>query len=100
MKINKAEKKKKGQSPTIFLTKNRKGELTTQQLVMLIILILSFAVILFFIFRLNLGGTTNKEICHDSVVKKNQVLFLENYLESSIARQIMSVFPGEENAAK
>jgi len=52
----------------------KKGELTTQQLVMIIILILSFAIILFFIFRLNLGGTTNKEICHDSVVKKSNAV--------------------------
>lgn len=56
---------------------NKKGELTTQQLVMIIILIISFAVILFLIFRLNLGRTTNSEICHDSVVKKsNPVLAL------------------------
>ncbi|MGD9276570.1 MAG: hypothetical protein PVJ67_05335 [Candidatus Pacearchaeota archaeon] len=52
--------------------KNKKGELTTQQIVMLIILITSFAVILFFIFRLNLGEITDKEVCHNSVVMKSQ----------------------------
>ncbi len=46
----------------------RKGELTTQQIVGLIILITSFLVILFLFFRLNLGGETQKEICHNSVV--------------------------------
>ncbi|MDO8528872.1 MAG: hypothetical protein Q7S06_03200 [Nanoarchaeota archaeon] len=51
--------------------KTKKAELTTQQLVMIIILVLSFAIILFFIFRLGLGGTADKEICHDSVVKKS-----------------------------
>lgn len=51
---------------------NKKGELTTQQLVGIIILIISFVVILFFIFRLNLGETTDKEICHNSVVMKSQ----------------------------
>lgn len=45
-----------------------KGEVTTKQLVTIIILIVSFTVILFLIFRLNLGETTNKEICHNSVV--------------------------------
>lgn len=59
----------------------KKGELTTQQLVMIIILILSFAIILFFIFRLNLGGTTNKEICHDSVVKKSNLIMRVLYGE-------------------
>lgn len=50
---------------------NKRGELTTQQIITLIILIVSFAIILFFIFRLNLGGeTTNKEICHNSVLLK------------------------------
>ena len=51
---------------------NKKGELTTTQLVTIIILIASFAVILFFIFRLNLGETTDKEICHNSVVLRGQ----------------------------
>ncbi len=56
---------------------NKKGELTTQQLVVIIILIISFVVILFLLWRLNLGETTNKEICHNSVVmagKKKGVL--------------------------
>ena len=50
----------------------KRGELTTQQIVGLIILITSFAVILFFFFRLNLGETTDKEICHNSVVLKGK----------------------------
>lgn len=49
-----------------------KGELTTQQIVGIIILIVSFVVILAFIFRLNLGETTEKEICHNSVALKGQ----------------------------
>ena len=52
------------------LNKNKKGELTTQQLVVIIILIVSFIVILFLLFRLNLGETSTKEICHNSVVLK------------------------------
>lgn len=52
--------------------RNKKGELTTTQLVTIIVLIASFAVILFFIFRLNLGETTDKEICHNSVVLRGQ----------------------------
>ncbi|MDP2673185.1 MAG: hypothetical protein Q8O84_05215 [Nanoarchaeota archaeon] len=51
---------------------NNKGELTTQQLVILIVLIASFAVILFLLWRLNLGETSDKEICHNSVVLRSQ----------------------------
>lgn len=47
---------------------NKKGELTTKNLVTIIVLITSFAIILFLLFRLNLGETTDKEICHNSVV--------------------------------
>jgi hypothetical protein len=54
------------------IKKNKIGEMTTQQLVMLIVLIVSFVIILFLIFRLNLGGTTDAEICHNSVVLKGQ----------------------------
>ena len=46
---------------------NTRAELTTQQIVGLIILIISFVIILYFIFALNLGETTDKEICHNSV---------------------------------
>ncbi len=48
----------------------KRGELTTQQIVILIILIVSFVVILFFIVKLNLGKTTDAEICHNSVVSR------------------------------
>ncbi len=48
--------------------KNKKGELTTQQIILLIILIASFIVILFLLFRLNLGKETDSELCHNSVV--------------------------------
>ena len=54
---------------------NKKGELTTQQIVILIVLIMSFVVILYFLFRLNFGESSEKEICHNSVVMKaNPVL--------------------------
>ena len=50
----------------------KRGEITTQQIVMLIILILSFSVILFLIFRLDLGQITNEEICRNSVILKGK----------------------------
>jgi len=48
----------------------KKGELTTQQIVALIILITSFAIILFLLVRLNLGETSTKELCRNSVVAR------------------------------
>jgi hypothetical protein len=52
--------------------KNKKAELTTKQIVTLIILIVSFIVILFFIFKLSLKEKTDKEICRNSVILKDQ----------------------------
>jgi len=49
---------------------NKRGEMTSQQIVMLIILIASFAVILFLLIRLNLGNESENELCHNSVVQK------------------------------
>ncbi len=54
------------------IEKSKKGELTTQQIVILIIVITSFSIILLLLFRLNLGETSNKEICHNSVVLKSK----------------------------
>jgi hypothetical protein len=64
-----------------FFKKNRRGELTTKQLVTIIILIVSFVIVLFILFRLNLGETTNKEICHNSVVLKGQSAFTSGPLD-------------------
>ncbi|MGY4884682.1 MAG: hypothetical protein ACP5NZ_03855 [Nanobdellota archaeon] len=48
-----------------------KGEITTQQIVLIIILIVSFAVILFLLLRINFGGKTDSELCHNSVVMRS-----------------------------
>lgn len=53
---------------------DKKGELTTQQIIVLVVAIVSFAVILFFLFRLNLGQTTNEELCHNSVVTRGSAV--------------------------
>ena len=51
-------------------TEKTKGEITSQQLVLIIILIVSFAVILFFLFRMDFGRLSEREICHNSVFSK------------------------------
>ncbi len=48
----------------------KKGEITTTQIVMIVVLIASFIIILYFIYRLGLGSTSASEICHNSVVLK------------------------------
>jgi len=53
-----------------MISKTKRGEITTAQIVMIVVLIVSFIVILYFLYRLNLGSTNNSEICHNSVVLK------------------------------
>lgn len=47
---------------------SKRGELTTAQIVTLVVVIVSFIVLIFFLFRLNPAETTAKEACHNSVV--------------------------------
>ncbi len=54
--------------------KNKKGEITTQQIVLLVILIVSFVVILFLLFRLDFSKESEKDICHNSIVMKGTKL--------------------------
>lgn len=58
----------------MFNKKNKKGEMTTQQIVVLIILIVSFGILLFFLMRLGFGSETEKEICHNSVVTRGSAI--------------------------
>ena len=60
---------------------NKKGELTTKNLITIIVLITSFVIILFLLFRLDLGAVTDKEICHNSVVLKSKAQGLVGELD-------------------
>jgi len=60
---------------------SKNAEITMKQIVVMIVLIISFAVILYFIVQLNLGEESTKEICHNSVVLKG----------SSVAGEITSL---------
>jgi hypothetical protein len=51
----------------INFSSNKIAEMTTQQIVMLIILLTSFAVLLFFILGLDIQNLSEKEICQSSV---------------------------------
>ena len=55
--------------------KEKKAELTTQQIVLLVILIASFMIMLLLLFRLNLKEQTQAEICHNSVILKEKSTF-------------------------
>ena len=65
--------------------KNTKGELTTQQIIGLIILITSFVVILVLFMRLNLGETSNSQVCHNSVVLRGKSLLKTEPLDCKIS---------------
>ena len=59
------------------MKQDKKGELTTQQIVAITILVVSFIVILFLLFRLNLGEETDKELCRNSVLLKSKSILPE-----------------------
>lgn len=71
--------------------KKNKAELTTQQIVMLIILITSFAIILFLLFRLNLGKTTDKELCYNSVITKGISVLPKESISLNCHRQYVCI---------
>lgn len=54
------------------ILKMKRAEITTTQIVLLIILIVSFAVLIFFMARFGFGEESDKEICHNSVVLKSK----------------------------
>lgn len=71
--------------------KNKKAELTTQQLVTLIILIVSFAVILFLLFRLDLGKETEAELCHNSVIMRGSAVVPEDTIPLDCSRKYICI---------
>ena len=56
---------------------DKRGELTTQQIVLLIILIASFAVLVYFLVSLGLGNQTKQDVCHNSVVARSTAVTSE-----------------------
>ena len=57
-----------------MLRMNKKGELSSSQLVTIIILIVSFAVILIFFYMFNFKGEVSKESCRNSVVLRGTAM--------------------------
>ncbi|MEX2017252.1 MAG: hypothetical protein WD876_02165, partial [Candidatus Pacearchaeota archaeon] len=51
-----------------LFSKSKKGELTTQQIVTILIVIASFIILLYFLFRINPAETNQKQICYNSVL--------------------------------
>jgi hypothetical protein len=58
----------------------KRGELTTQQIVMLIVLLASFVVLFLFLVKVNFQDTSQKEICQSSVqlIGKAKTTFFSN----------------------
>ncbi len=52
---------------------NKRGELTSRQIVIIVILIISFAVIMLFYFRFDWKSETDKELCYNSVVNRGLI---------------------------
>ncbi|MBD3247332.1 hypothetical protein GF378_01800 [Candidatus Pacearchaeota archaeon] len=60
----------------IFKKRDKRAALTTQQIVILTILILSFIAVITLYARANLGGITEEQICHNSVVLRGKSVVL------------------------
>jgi hypothetical protein len=71
-----------------------RAEITSQQIVILIIVIASFAVLLFFLFRLNLGETTDEEICHNSVLTRGSAVVAADALPLDCHRKYICINNG------
>jgi hypothetical protein len=65
---------------------NKKGEITTEQIVLLIILLVSFIIILFLLFRLNLGKESASDVCHNSVVMRGNSVIPANAVPLKCSR--------------
>src|SRR3989344_3389121 len=50
------------------MIKNKNADITTSQIVMIILLVAGFAIIVFFIIQLSWSGQINRQVCHESVV--------------------------------
>lgn len=53
--------------------REKKGDLTAKQLITIIILVISFAIIVIFFFLLNLRGTIDKETCRNSILLRGSL---------------------------
>jgi hypothetical protein len=48
--------------------KKKKGEITSGMLITIVLLIVGFAILLFFLFRIEWGQSTDRSVCHESVI--------------------------------
>ncbi|MEN7982685.1 MAG: hypothetical protein ABFQ65_04530 [Nanoarchaeota archaeon] len=77
--------------------KKNKGEITSQQIVILIVVIVSFAVLLVFLFRLNLGDTTDEELCHNSVLTRGSAVVPSDAVPLNCHRKYICITGKEGN---
>jgi hypothetical protein len=73
----------------------KKGELTSQQIITIVILIISFVVILAFIFMLDIGGTIDEETCRNSLELK-QINFIGRFMSLKCKTQDICFSMGGE----
>lgn len=62
----------------------KKGEMTINQIVFYVTVIAGFAIVLFYLTRLNIGSVTDKEICRTSILTASQKGLLGNLAKSGI----------------
>lgn len=55
------------------MIKDKKAEMTSKQLITVILLITGFVILLFVFYRFNFEGSTDREVCHTSVVMRGSL---------------------------
>jgi hypothetical protein len=75
---------------------NKRGELTSKQLITIIILIISFAIIIIFFVSLNLRQTVDKEACRNSVILRGSLPLGADTVQLKCKTQNVCLSMGED----
>jgi len=67
-----------------MIIKKKRGDISTAQIVLFIILILSFVILIYFLVKLNFAGETESQICHTSVVTRSSNFITKQIVKSPI----------------
>ena len=76
--------------------KGKRGELTSKQLITIIILIVSFAIILIFFFALNLKSEISKESCRNSIILKSSIPIFKDVVKLKCRTEEVCISASED----
>lgn len=62
----------------------KKGELTSEQIVVIVIALIGFGIIALLYTQLNWGGNVNKQVCHESVILRGSIDFASGIAQNAV----------------